>query len=453
MAPEFPSEITILDLAIGPVVFSLVVGAAYIIQAGRIKKEPYYVYFLPGLLVKLLGSICVCLVYLYFYKGGDTLNYFYSGRVLEELLFSDSKAFSRIFFLGESTPELASHFTSETGFPYYFTDHLTFFVVRLSVPFVLVSFNSFVAASLVFTFVSYFGIWKMFEVFVKEFPTIERSVAVSFLFIPSVFFWGSGILKDPITISAVGWYVHSFYFLVIRKNYQFKFVLYLGISSWILLSIKPYIFYVLFPTTLIWFLILYLRTFKSGLVRFITVPFVMAVFGFGTYLLLLQLGKDRAKFSIDNLLNYAKITQSDLKREEYGGSTFDVGNFDATLPSMIAKAPVAINYALFRPYIWEAKNPLMFFSAIENLLILVLAVYILLKIGIFKISKFLRAKPILLFSLLFSFLFAFSVGLSTSNFGALVRYKIPAIPFFVGSLFVLLFLEKQEKLKKTGKTD
>jgi hypothetical protein len=38
---------------------------------------------------------------------------------------------------------------------------------------------------------------------------------------------------------------------------------------------------------------------------------------------------------------------------------------------------------------------------------------------------------------LFSITFAFSVGLTTSNFGALVRYKIPSIPFFLSSLIIL----------------
>jgi hypothetical protein len=29
------------------------------------------------------------------------------------------------------------------------------------------------------------------------------------------------------------------------------------------------------------------------------------------------------------------------------------------------------------------------------------------------------------------------IGLTTSNFGALVRFKIPIIPFFVSTLFII----------------
>jgi hypothetical protein len=40
--------------------------------------------------------------------------------------------------------------------------------------------------------------------------------------------------------------------------------------------------------------------------------------------------------------------------------------------------------------------------------------------------------------------FAFSVGLTTSNFGALVRYKIPAVPFYLSAILILYQRSKQE---------
>ena len=51
---------------------------------------------------------------------------------------------------------------------------------------------------------------------------------------------------------------------------------------------------------------------------------------------------------------------------------------------------------------------------------------------------------LLTFSFFFSILFAYSVGLTTSNFGALVRYKIPCIPFFIATLFIMKHLKKKE---------
>jgi hypothetical protein len=46
-------------------------------------------------------------------------------------------------------------------------------------------------------------------------------------------------------------------------------------------------------------------------------------------------------------------------------------------------------------------------------------------------------NPEVFFALLFSIIFAFAVGFTSFNFGALVRYKIPCIPFFVMALYML----------------
>jgi hypothetical protein len=49
-----------------------------------------------------------------------------------------------------------------------------------------------------------------------------------------------------------------------------------------------------------------------------------------------------------------------------------------------------------------------------------------------------------LFCILFSIFFAFGVGIAGTNFGALVRYKIPMMPFFFGSLYLIFKLSKEK---------
>jgi hypothetical protein len=53
--------------------------------------------------------------------------------------------------------------------------------------------------------------------------------------------------------------------------------------------------------------------------------------------------------------------------------------------------------------------------------------------------------PLLLMAWTFAILFAFVVGVTTPNFGALVRFKIPLVPFFTGTLFIIQFLVKLKK--------
>jgi hypothetical protein len=47
--------------------------------------------------------------------------------------------------------------------------------------------------------------------------------------------------------------------------------------------------------------------------------------------------------------------------------------------------------------------------------------------------------PNLTFCLVFSIIFAFAVGISSYNFGALSRYKIPCLPFYAAALVILLY--------------
>jgi hypothetical protein len=98
-------------------------------------------------------------------------------------------------------------------------------------------------------------------------------------------------------------------------------------------------------------------------------------------------------------------------------------------------APDAIVVSLFRPYLWEVNNPLMLLSALESLALLLLVVYLIFKGNVRLFRAF--WEPNIFFYLLFALTFAFAVGVSTYNFGTLVRYKIPMMPFFVMALVLI----------------
>ena len=83
---------------------------------------------------------------------------------------------------------------------------------------------------------------------------------------------------------------------------------------------------------------------------------------------------------------------------------------------------------------------MLLIAGLENIFLLFFTIYILYKTKITGAFKLVIKNPILLFSVAFSIFFAFMIGISTSNFGALVRFKIPIIPFFVSALFIIDYL-------------
>jgi hypothetical protein len=77
--------------------------------------------------------------------------------------------------------------------------------------------------------------------------------------------------------------------------------------------------------------------------------------------------------------------------------------------------------------------------------------YVLLKVGILSFLGGIFKNPAIIYCFWFSVLFALFVGATTLNFGTLVRYKIPCLPFYIIALVLILERKKQINLKKDEK--
>jgi len=203
----------------------------------------------------------------------------------------------------------------------------------------------------------------------------------------------------------------------------------------------------LLPGTFIWLAGIVLGGIDNKLVRRSTGPIILVVSLLSGYGALKLVSGKLGEYNIETVLNRAVDVQQDLKQDYYGGNTFDIGDFEATPASMLSKAHLAITAALFRPFLWEAGNPVMLISALENFLLLIFSIYLLIKVRVIYLFRLVLRHHLLVFSLTFSLFFAFCIGLTTSNFGSMVRYKIPAMPFYLASLILareLLFERKKE---------
>jgi hypothetical protein len=180
------------------------------------------------------------------------------------------------------------------------------------------------------------------------------------------------------------------------------------------------------------------------MLKLLLFPLVLGVAVIVSYFAMLKASEDSKKYSLGNISETAKITAYDIRywTGRDAGSGYTLGELDGTFSSMIRLSPQAINVALFRPYIWEVNNPLMLLSAIESLTILLICVYISIRRNVTIVSAF--STPDVVFMLVFSLTFAFAVGVSTYNFGTLVRYKIPMIPYFLISLGLIASYSNKE---------
>lgn len=432
-----------VDFIVAPILIIIIFLVSKSHQLKHIESNPSYKYFVWAVSMKVIGGIAVCLIYILYYGYGDTLNYYNDCAVLLNMLYKSPKVFMQLLF--NPVPELWYLFDDNTGYMIYMADDHAMAVVKLTWILCLITFKSFLGMTLILAWISFWPIWRLYQFLLKEFPNLSKEFAISLFFIPSVFFWGSGLLKDTITFSCVCLFASSFGILLTQKRQFLLNMLLIFLSSYLLIWIKPYIFFALMPGSILWFGGVLIFRVNNPLVQSLTTPFLITVSLISGYFMLNLMSGILGEYSIENVLNKAVITNMDLKSEYYQGSSFDIGDFDPTVGGILAKMPIAINAALFRPYIWETYNMTMLFSGIENFFMLIFFLYLIIKLRVYNLFRLMFRHRILFFTVYFSIFFSFSVGLTTSNFGSLVRYKIPAIPFFLISLFIISSTYKELK--------
>jgi len=410
-------------------------------QRTHIRSQPEYRYFLYGLWAKVIGGIAFGLIYIFYYQGGDTIGYFASAYAYCELFWYNTADFFTAYF-GPVSQETLSVFSHKTGEPLgymYFNDQ-TRLVIKLLVPFMLLANKSYFIAGALISVLTYAGIWRLYQAFVLHFPGREKALAVAILFMPSVVFWGSGISKDSFTLSGTCFVLSSMSRIIRGQGRMTWNILTLLLSIWVVVLIKPYILLILLPGILVWLLYSRIQKIRNALIRYSVAPLTYMIVIGGSYAILTLLGDSLGKFSLEKALQTASITQRDLKQDYYAGNSFDIGDFNPTLVGIAGKFVPATIAGLYRPYLWESRNAVMLLSALENLFILGLTIYALFRVSWFRIYTTIADQPILMCSILFSILFAFLVGLTTSNFGALVRFKIPLVPLYMSTLMVVISL-------------
>jgi len=400
-------------------------------------------YFFPALAVKILGALAVGFIYQFYYNGGDTYNYHTHGsrHIWEAFVESPTKG---IQLLTSSDGNYENVYRYATKIIFY-TDPASYAVVKTAAFFDLFTFSSYSATAICFALLSFVGMWFFFLTFYEQYPTLHRGFALAAFFIPSVFFWGSGLLKDTLTLACLGIATYTIYRIFIRKQFNPTHIGLLLISLYILYSVKIYILLTFLPASIVWVFLGNLQAIRSVVLRLMLAPFIITIaVGLG-YLAMLKAGEDNAKYSLKNVAKTAQVTAYDIRywTGRDAGSGYTLGELDGTFGSMIRLAPQAINVSLFRPYLWEVKNPLMLLSAVESLLLLLMSIYILFKTNIRGVKAMMN--PNVVFALVFSIAFAFAVGVSTFNFGTLVRYKIPLLPFFLVALILLWHHAKRDK--------
>ncbi|NCG30799.1 MAG: hypothetical protein GWP27_10070, partial [Bacteroidetes bacterium] len=405
----YSTTIETWELLLSPIYFGFAALLCLVYPKGEDRTH-----FTIGLTARIGGGIMYGLIYLFYYGGGDTTAYFNTAIPFLNLIVQDPLLGIQLFFDAYSI-ENYSVFTESTGFPYryIYADISTFTVSRIITPFLLFGLKSYFLTTILFSTITYLGTWKLYVLFKRLAPSSDNLALFSALLFPSVLFWGSGISKDTITYTSLAYVVYAFYFTFIVKEVKIWRIVIAVAGALLILLIKPYIFLILFPGALVWVFHDRIQKIRYRFVRAAIVPLTALITALIFGITFSNLSPILGDYSAENILQKALITQDDLKRDYYGGNTFDIGEIDPTIVGVLSKFPIATFYGFFGPTLLDVNNPVMLFSALENTFLLFLTIAVFAFRSPLETIRKLMSNPFFSFCLLFCLFLGFAIGFTT----------------------------------------
>jgi len=400
---------------------------------------PHYRYYLGGLLFKLASVTAFLWIFVYYYEGGDTLAYHEGTIAMKNLFFESPSRYFDLLFGPITWEKYFNYFNGETCYPpsWMTKKESNFTVIRVASVIQLFLGNCILATSLIVARIAYGAIFRLYGMFCEYFPGRETRLSIAFLFMPSVTFWGSGIMKDTIALTGICWLIVLFDRVAIRRTkFSVWGIVGIVVAAVSIFMVKTYLLLALMPGLVVWFNFQRILSIKSMFIRVVLFPFLFGLTAVAALVFYSYNSDLFGVYAADSVLEEAAKVQQDLVREEsYGTNKFDIGKFDATPAGIISKIPQALLAGLFRPFIWEAGgSPTMVLAGIENAALLLLFAFALIRTRFVGFFRLILSNPLLILGFIFTLLLAFSIGLTSANFGALVRYKVPLIPFFVAAI-------------------
>lgn len=470
------------------------------------KKTGLPTYFFPLLFsIKVICGFTLTYIYSNHYKDrstADIFKYYDDAKVMYSALKDEPlDYFKMISGVGNNTfhfdtcyYEKMNHWYKRNDFGMYNDNHTIIRFNALLMPF---TFNSFHAHTVIMCFISLIGFYFLFQFFLFFLSDKEKWIAIVVFFLPSVLFWGSGLLKEGLLIFSIGSLLYGFLLIFIRKHLSilnlliFLFgilLLLLNKTYWLVLLILPLsCLYITLrysiKKTFLFFMVYHLLFFVLGFIFYNAFEnksllktiserqqaFINLAKG-GIYLLnqenLVRLEPDESKSLIkassDSVFikegsNYLKWKLNNfddtlfVKNSGFSEIKFKViainpkaGSllFDQAIVSDFGSfmlfIPKAIINCLLMPLPWNVNSVTELMASVENILI-----FLTLIGGFFFYRKNIpQLNSFCCFLIFVSMLCFLVVGFTTPVAGAIVRYKMPALPFL---LMIVVYFSSKKK--------
>lgn len=458
------------------------------------------------LIIKCLACYAYYWVYFCYYPlgfNGDSVSTLHDAKIIYDALADHPGDFLKMIF--------GLHTDSDTD-PLYkpYFDHIEkwgradvtsdFFLndnrtpIRVNALIMIFSSGKYAVHALGMLIMSFVGQYAFYKTFRVYFPKKEIILAAIIFLAPSVLFWTSGVLKEPIAMCLLGLFTYSYFKLFVHQQFKFGYFFLLVLSAALFLIIKPYILVlILFP--FIVFSVIKRYSIKKIFLSYITS--MLMIFGIGILALKFAFNKDVLNTIVVRQNDFVSLSKGGIffikddkyVRLEFKDSThyrlidkekqlfqlnrhsafmywnthnlrdtiYETNNKDTSyfyLRAICAPSGSAINMdrlqysfqsfaklipqsfynVLCKPFFYDSRSILELMASIENLCFLLFFIVCLFFKEKMPVNRNLLCCCISI--IIVSFIL---IGITTTVTGAIVRYKIPFIPFLL--MIPLVYLD------------
>ena len=407
----------------------------------NLKSTTLYILFF----VKLIAAYCLFLVYTRYYTDrstADIFKYFDDSTWLFKNVFSKSPVNYFKIILGIHTDQPYIHYELKQT-QYWFKPHETNVfndnrtVIRFNLIIYLISLGYYHIHTLILCFLSFIGLTGIYKTFHKLFPQKTLILILCIYFLPSVLFWGSGILKESILLFSVGIFVYKLSEIVIHKNKSISNYVIITVAFLLLTITKPYVILTLTPSIIALITYHYFKKI-SVLFHYIFVHLFCIVIA-------LIINHYNSNLDVLGNIVYKQHDFLNVARDTHANSTIYVEKLSNNIYSFIHFSPLAFVNGFFRPTILEL-NSISYLPAVLESTMLIFGFCLILFNK--KIPFDINQRLIIYFSLFFSMFLALLIGLATPVLGAIVRYRVPYLPFLYSAIFLAIPIPEFSFIKK-----
>ena len=386
-------------------------------------------------LLKLTLSISLVLVYTYYYTDrglADIYKYFDDGNTIYESIGAHPKAAFQVMTgigFDHSDPDVTSVLANTHHFDKHedsFLESNNRLIIRIHAFLRFFSYGSVYIHSLFFCFLSFMGSIALYRALQQFFDkNLGRILIIPIFLLPSVLFWSSGLLKETLVLFFLSMLLFTSLKLFEMKNILVNLLLSALCLHFLYLS-KPFI-----------------------ALSFLISSYLMGTIHFKGYIRIVAILVATLAitwfFYAHNTFICDIMASIISKRNEFvslglkmkAGSLVDERILSASCLTPITLIPAGLYNMFMQPFIWSHGLFEKIFGA-ENLLVLLLTVFTL-----YNFRKPKRTQmQLAVFCFSFFTLNYILIGITVPIIGALIRYKIFGLLFYLVLLSCFINLHK-----------